>query len=104
MVDVEEKGSFLLNRPADVPVVLCRIVGRLRGQKRISRIEGGVIPQHKELPVILIRSRLGENLDSAIAQLVVLRRKWILVDTNFANGRFWRKLSRSKSVDVHLPA
>ena len=54
--------------------------------------------------MIFVRARLGENLDPAISQLVVFRRKWILIDANLADGRFRRQLSGSETVDVHLSA
>ena len=54
--------------------------------------------------MILIRARLGENLNTPVAQFVVLGRKWVLVDANFANRGLGWKLPAGKSVDVDLPA
>ena len=47
-------------------------------------------------------ARLGKNLDTAIAEFVVLRRERILVDADFANRRLRRKLPSGKTVDVNL--
>ena len=66
-------------------------------RRRIGVIE-------KELSVILIRAGLGEDFDSAVTQLVILRGKRILVDANLTNGRLGRKLPAGESVDVDLAA
>ena len=52
----------------------------------------------------LVGAGLGEDFDAPVAQLVVLRRKWVLVDADFADRRFWRKLAAGKSIDIDLPA
>src|SRR5438270_6803819 len=52
----------------------------------------------------LIRSWLGENLNAAIAQLVVLCRKGIRINANLADRGFGRKLPGGESVDIHLTA
>ncbi len=52
----------------------------------------------------LVRPRLGKNLDSPIAQLVIFGGEGILVDADFADRRLWRQLPRSKSIDINLSA
>jgi hypothetical protein len=52
----------------------------------------------------LVAARLGENLDSAIAQLVILRREGILIDSYFSDRRLGRNLSAGESVYLDLPA
>ena len=42
--------------------------------------------------------------DAAVAKLVVLRGKRILIDTNFANGSFRRQLPGREAVNVNLAA
>ncbi len=42
---------------------------------------------------------LGEDFDAAITQLVVFRRKRILVDANLANGIFRRQLASAESIN-----
>src|SRR5579863_3245853 len=50
----------------------------------------------------LVGTWLGENFDAPIAQLVVVRGEWILIDSNFANGRLGRQLPARKSVNKDL--
>ena len=52
----------------------------------------------------LVGPRLGENLDAAVAELVVFGRKRILIDADFADGGFWRKLACGEAVDINLAA
>ncbi len=52
----------------------------------------------------LVCARLGKDFNSAIAELVVLRGKWVLIDPDFTNGRLGRKLAGGKTIDVHLPS
>src|ERR1700694_1573492 len=73
--EVEEKRSLLAQRAANVSIVLSGIIGRLRSCERIPRTKSRIIAQHKELPVIFIRSGLGEDFDAAITESVVLRRE-----------------------------
>jgi len=46
----------------------------------------------------------AEQVDAAVAELVVFRGKGILVDADFADGGFGRELASGKSVDVNLTA
>ena len=47
----------------------------------------------------LVRPRFGENLNTAIPELVLLRRERILIDADLANSRLWRQLASGKAVD-----
>src|ERR1041385_6516726 len=58
----------------------------------------------KELAVQLVCAGLGEDLNPAKAHAVILRGEWVLVDADFADGRFGRKLAAGESVNVNLPA
>jgi hypothetical protein len=49
--------------------------------------------------VEFIRARLGENLDSSQAQLVILGRNRVLVDSDFANRILGGKLTAAESID-----
>ena len=53
----------------------------------------------KPVPAELVRARLGEDLDAAVAELVVLGRERILVDADLADRLFRRKLAAAESVD-----
>ncbi len=52
----------------------------------------------------LVGAGFGEDFDAPVAQFVVLRRKGVLVDADFADRRFWRKLPAGESIDINLPA
>src|ERR1700752_1266585 len=81
------------------------MIGRLgTDQKRVLRVERRRVPHDPNLPVILVGTRLGEDFNPAIAELVVFGREGILVDANFANRRLRRKLAGGKSIDVNLSA
>ena len=54
--------------------------------------------------MIMIAARLRKHFNSSVTQLVVLRRKRILIDTDFAYRRLGRKLSAGEAVNVNLPA
>ena len=72
------------------------------GGVRIAGIQGIVAEIEIYVSVELIRAGLGENFDTAVAQLVEFRRERILVDADFANGILGRQCSAGKSVDVDL--
>ena len=50
----------------------------------------------------LIGAGLSENFDAAIAELVVFGGEGILIDANFANGGFGRKLAPGEAVNIDL--
>ena len=52
----------------------------------------------------LVGPWLGEDLDTAEAQLVVLRRKRVLVDADLANRFLGRQFAATEPVDVDGPA
>src|SRR5581483_790086 len=62
----------------------------------------GVISINEQVAVILVGPRFGENFYSAVAQLVVLRGKRILINANFANRRLGGKLAASETINVDL--
>ena len=84
--EVKEERGFLAQRTANIAVVLSRVVGGLGSGKRIGRVEGRVVADGEELPVVLVGTGLGEDFDAAVAKLVVFGGKRILVDADFANG------------------
>ena len=69
-------------------------------QDGILRVKGGVVSAGLCLAVEVVGAGLGEDLNAAVAEAVVLGRKRILVDANFADGRFRRQLAAGESVDV----
>ena len=50
----------------------------------------------------LVAAGLGEDLDAAEAERIILCREGILVDTNFADGGLGRKAAAGEAVDVDL--
>ena len=57
-----------------------------------------------KVAVVGIGAGLGEDLDTAVADAVVLGRKGVLVDADFADGGLWWKLAAGEAVDVDLAA
>src|SRR5207253_1364158 len=60
-----------------------------------------VIP---EVGVEFVRAGLCENLDAAEAQLVVLRRERILIDSDLPDGVLGGKLATAEAIDKDGPA
>src|SRR5205807_4418182 len=54
--------------------------------------------------VISLCAGLGENLDAAIAKLVVFGREGILVDADLTNRILRRKISAAKTIDKNRAA
>src|SRR5436309_16057026 len=52
----------------------------------------------------LVRARLGEDLDAAISQTVVLRGERILVDSDLPDRVFGRQFPATKAIDEYRPA
>ena len=63
---------------------------RLLGGVRIARVPEIVGEIVTDRASKLVAARLGKDLDAAKAELVVLGRKRVRVDPNFANGVFGR--------------
>ena len=91
-------------RPAGVALELIQQKRRLRRRVRVARVPEivGEVPLRR--PVVLVGARLGEDLDLAVTQLVVLRRKWVLVDANLADRFLRRKLAAAETVDENRSA
>src|SRR5260370_37074418 len=77
---------------------------RRHSSKRIATVKRRRGSREKGLAVELVGAGLGENLDAAVAELVVLRGKWILVDADFADGSFGRESSGGETVGINLTA
>ncbi len=54
--------------------------------------------------MILVRAGLGKDLDAAIADAVVLRGEWILVDADLTNRRLGGELAAGEAVYIDLSA
>ncbi len=88
----------------EVPPELERVVGRLGGNEGIAGIETGVVDLSEEIGVPGVSAGLGEDLNAAEADLIVLRGEGILVHADFADGGFGGKAAAGESVDVELGA
>src|SRR5207302_7277791 len=97
---------FLAECSADIAVIKDGVVGRLRGValERIPGIKSGIVAADHELAMQFVGTGLGENFDAAVAELVVFGGKWILIQANFANRGFRRKLPGREAVDINLAA
>ena len=101
---VEKKRRFLGDWAADGGIEKLRVIRRLNYRERAASIEGAVIPIGEEVSMELAEAGFGGDFDSPIAELVVLRRKRVLVDADFQD-RFLatncRPLSRSPLSHPH---
>src|SRR5207248_11475838 len=77
---------------------------RLVGDERISRIEDAVAVVDGDGAAIPVRSGLGEDLDAAESEAVVLGGEGVLVDADLADRLLGRKLAAAEAVDIDLPA
>ena len=50
----------------------------------------------------LSRTWFGKDFNPSITQPVKLRRKWILIDTDFANRGLWRNMAAAETVYIKL--
>src|SRR5579862_646747 len=67
-------------------------------------VECRIVAIGKNLAVEFVGARLGEDFNSSITESVVLRRKRILVDANFANRRLGWNLTAGETIDINLSA
>ena len=88
----------------EVAPELERVIGRLGGDEGIAGIEIGIVDLSKEVGVPGVGTGLGEDLDAAKADLIVLGGVGILVHADFADGGFGGKAAAGESVDVELGA
>src|ERR1035437_9360176 len=70
----------------------------------VPRVELGHAEVEGRRSMELVRAGLGEYLDPAYAQRVVLRREWILIDAYLPDGFLGRHLAGTESVDVERSA
>src|SRR5579864_324071 len=102
---VDEERCFLVDRPTEIAVKNVGVVAGLGCEhERVARVEDRVAVVEEKLTVIFVAAGLGEDLNAAVAELVILRGKRVLVDANLANGRLRRKRAASESIDVNLTA
>ena len=101
----DEERRFLADGTADIAVEESGVVARLGAAgKRIFGIERGIVALQLRAAVPLVGSRLGENFDAAVAELVVFGRKRILIDADFADRGFWRELAGGEAINIYLAA
>ena len=101
-VDIHEKRRFLAERAAQVSAVFAQQEWRFLLRVRIARVEDVVAEIEIRGAVILVGARLGENLDSPVAELVEFRREGVLVDADLANGIFRGQRPAGETIDVDL--
>ena len=103
-LEVEREGDLLRQRASEIAAELLRLETRLgfRAEKRIARIERVVIEAGGYLPAQFVHAGLGKDLDASVADVIVLGRKRIRIDANFANRRLGGQRSAAEPVDVDL--
>ena len=80
------------------------LVIRRRAGDEVAGVPRRVVAAGLNMSVQLFGARLGQDLDAAVSQLVELRGKRILIDTNLADRRLGRQVAAGKAVDVNLAA
>ena len=99
--DIQEERALRVNWAAQAAAVFLQEERRLPGGIGVARVPEiigeVVVAQSFEF----VRARLGEDLDAAEAEFVVLGRKRVLVDANLADGFLGRKLASAEAVDVN---
>ena len=103
-LEIECERHLLGQRAGQVAAVHFRLEGGLIGEERIAGVQGVVVEAGEELTAKLVHAGLGEDLDAAVAQTVVLGREGVGIDADLANGGFGRKAPAGKAVDVNLAA
>ncbi len=92
---------MLAERAADVggdhPVGEIRLVGG----DGVAGIEDTVAVVEPDAAANLIGARLGEDLDAAEAEFVVLGGEGILIDADFADGFLGRQLAAAEAIDIN---
>ena len=84
--EVEIERRALVDRSAQSAAQLVQMERRLLCRIGIAGIPEIVCEVVSDRTPEFVGTGLGENLDTAKAQFVVLRRKWVLVDANLAYG------------------
>src|SRR5215469_324409 len=103
MLRRDKEGSVRSQRPANIAVEYLRLIRRrLLRQEWIGGIKNRVVDVEKELAMQLVSAGLGEDFNSAISKLVVLRRKRVLINTNLADRRFRGQLPAGEPINVDL--
>src|SRR5207253_6826907 len=96
---IDEEGGALPYWTAGIAAVLLQKKWGLLLRIRISRIPEVVRDIEAFGAVELICPGLGQDLDPSCADLVVLRRKWVLIDADLAYGGLLRHLAVCKTID-----
>jgi hypothetical protein len=100
--DLGEFGRVLGQGTVEVTPQFKGMVRRLGGDERIAGVEIGFVDLGEVIAMPGIGARLGENLNAAEADLVILRGVGVLIHPDFADGVFRRKAAAGKSVDVEI--
>src|SRR5262249_61289781 len=72
--------------------------------KRIGCVQSVASSLDHELSVEFVGAWLREDFNASVAELIVLGRERILIDANFPNRRFRRKLSGGETINIDLSA
>jgi len=103
-LDIERERGSLAQRSAHIAAVLLQQERRLLSGVRIPRIPEVVAEVVEGRPTEPVAAGLGEDLDAAGAERVVLGREGVGVDPNFADRLFRRKLAAAEAIDEDLAA
>src|ERR1035441_1597574 len=98
-LQVQGERRTLVHGAAQAAAQLLQMKRRLPGGVSVARVPNVVGEIVADRPAELVRARLGEDLDAAQAELVILRREGILIELDLTDGFLRWKLAAAESVD-----
>ena len=101
---IEAEGGAFVDGPAEATAEEAGLIRGFVSGEGVTRVERFVGEVEERIAAKLVRTGLREDLDTAKADAVELGGVRILVDANFADGRFGRDASAGEAVDKDLTA
>ena len=101
---IEAEGGAFVDGPAEATAEEAGLIRGLISGEGVTRVERFVGEVEERVAAKLVRTGLREDLDTAKADAVELGGIRILVDADFADGRFGRDASAGEAVDKDLTA
>ena len=98
-----ERGAFI-DGPTEATAEEAGLVGGFVGGKRVARVERLVREVEECVAAELVGTGLREDLDAAEADAIELGGVGVLIDADFADGRFGRDAAAGEAVDENLTA
>src|SRR5580704_3064941 len=104
ILNIQEEGCFLAQRPAERPAEVSLRERRFRRGVGVAGIPNGIAEVGIDVSVQLVGARFREDFDAPIPELVVFGRERVLIDANLADGILARQGAAGETIDVNLSA